>query len=176
MTEGFNKSNLERILEALKNHQGNIAINYFEQGSQYVEKVENQNFYGTTDTRNNGLNGLNGFTERHKKKHIYNEDTPLSTLFRESHHEELKKRIEAWKPFLTQNTKDEDALKLSNFQFNLSAVRAVSIYMDLAHLVNHDALRPPLSVLADYMFQHSNLSRSKNAVYSQLKRYKKMCE
>jgi len=31
-------------------------------------------------------------------------------------------------------------------------------------------------VLAAYMFQHSNLSRSENALYVQLKRYRRLCE
>ena len=57
MKKDFLGSNWECIIEALKNHQGNIVMNFFEQGSQYVEKVENQNFYGTMDTRNNRLNG-----------------------------------------------------------------------------------------------------------------------
>jgi hypothetical protein len=31
-------------------------------------------------------------------------------------------------------------------------------------------------VLAAYMFQHSNLSRSENALYVQMKRYRRLCE
>ena len=106
----------------------------------------------------------------------FNESTPLSALFRDNHHEELRKAIESWQPYLSNATTKVDALNLTNFQFDLTAIRPVSIYMDFAHLINHDALRLPMSVLAAYMFEHSNLSISENALYVQLKRYKKMCE
>ena len=58
----------------------------------------------------------------------------------------------------------------------MERIRPVSIYMDLVHLINQDALRFPMSVLAAYMFQHSNMSQSQNALYVQLKRYRKMSE
>lgn len=70
----------------------------------------------------------------------------------------------------------EDELILTSFQFDFEQIRPVNIYMDLAHLINHDALRVPMSVLAAYMFQHSNLSKSENALYVQLKRYRNMCK
>ena len=110
------------------------------------------------------------------KGESFDDNTPLSALFRENHHEELRKVIESWRPYMVHDLTDMDALQLYHFEFNLAVIRPVSIYMDLVHLVNHDALRPPMSILAAYMFQHSNLSQSKNALYVQLKRYRKMCE
>ena len=114
--------------------------------------------------------------EKKKVAGHFNDDTPLSVLFREGHHEELRKRIELWRPYLIGVDASVNALNLTDFQFDFTAIRPVSIYMNLAHLVNLDALRPPMSVLAAYMFEHSNLSRSKNALYVQLKRYRKMSE
>ena len=78
--------------------------------------------------------------------------------------------------YLLNGEKEREALALTSFAFDMEKIRPVSIYMDLAHLVNHDALRLPMSVLAAYMFQHSNMSRSQNALYVQLKRYRKMSE
>ena len=117
-----------------------------------------------------------GREEKTLKGESFDDNTPLSALFRENHHEELRKVIESWRPYMVNDLSDMDALQLYHFEFNLTAIRPVSIYMDLVHLVNHDALRPPMSVLAAYMFQHSNLSRSEKALYVQLKRYKKLCE
>ena len=117
-----------------------------------------------------------GRGENTVKEEPFDDNTPLSALFRENHHEELRKVIESWRPYMVHDLTDMDALQLYHFEFNLAVIRPVSIYMDLVHLVNHDALRPPMSILAAYMFQHSNLSQSKNALYVQLKRYRKMCE
>ena len=73
-------------------------------------------------------------------------------LFRESHHEELRKIIEVWRPYLTNDEPTMDSLALNSFQFDFSEIRPVNIYMDLARLISHDALGTPMSVLAAYMF------------------------
>ena len=106
----------------------------------------------------------------------FDDTTPLSALFRENHHEELRKIIDSWRPNLINDDPNIDALTVNNFQFDFEQIRPVCIYMDLARLINHDALSEPMSVLAAYLFLHSNLSRSENALYVQLKRYKKLCE
>ena len=103
-------------------------------------------------------------------------DTPLSALFRESHHEQLGRIIESWRPYLTDTDPDKEALQLSTFHFDHSQIRPIAVYSDFADLIKQGALRSPVSVLASYMFQHSNLSRSKNALYVQLKRYKNLCK
>ena len=151
------------------NNGSKIEFVYVASGGQHVETIQKQIVYTTKQQ------------EAPKVKDTtieeqFNDETPLSALFRKSHHEELRKRIDSWRPYLIDDDPGIDAVAVSNFQFDMTAIRPVSIYMDLAYLVNHDALRPPMSVLAAYMYQHSNLSRSKNALYVQLKRYKKMCE
>ena len=165
---------LNRLLEQV--HQAGISkidnLVFVVSGAQYVDHVENQYFYGDTCRKS---------TKTPKKKDesatkTFNDETPLSALFRENHHEELRKIIESWRPYLIGDDASIDVMSIYDFQFDLTAIRPVSIYMDLTHLINHDALRPPMSVLAAYMFQHSNLSRSESALYVQLKRYRKMCE
>jgi len=106
----------------------------------------------------------------------FDTDTPLSALFRESHHEQLGRIIESWRPYLTDTDPDKEALQLSTFHFDHSQIRPIAVYSDFADLIKQGALRSPVSVLASYMFQHSNLSRSKNALYVQLKRYKNLCK
>ena len=165
---------LNQLLEQMhqaedNNHGSKIEVVYVASGGQHVETIQKQIVYTTKQQ------------EAPKVKDTiieeqFNDETPLSALFRKSHHEELRKRIDSWRPYLIDDDPGIDAVAVSNFQFDMTAIRPVSIYMDLAYLVNHDALRPPMSVLAAYMYQHSNLSRSKNALYVQLKRYKKMCE
>ena len=166
---------LEKLHQADSNNQGSTVINIYGKGSLHVDHVDNQNFYGDK------------WTERQKDKKEakhnkaasgapFDGNTPLSALFRENHHDKLKAVIESWRPYLLNDEKEREALALTSFAFDMEKIRPISIYMDLAHLVNHDALRLPMSVLAAYMFQHSNMSRSQNALYVQLKRYRKMCE
>ena len=70
---------------------------------------------------------------------------------------------------------DVDALSLNTFHFDLDQIQPSTVYLDFARLICHEALIVPMSNLAAYMFSHSNLSKSENALYVQLKRYKKMC-
>lgn len=156
--------------EVLSKFNGNIVFNIYKSGSQHVDNIQTQ----IIETLPQPL--PKGRGEDTVKGESLDDNTPLSALFRENHHEELRKVIESWRPNMVHDLSDVDALQLYHFEFDLTAIRPVSIYMDLVHLVNHDALRPPMSVLAAYMFQHSNLSCSENALYVQLKRYKKMCE
>ena len=166
---------LEKLHQADSTHQGSIVLNIYGKGSLHVDHVDNQNFYGDK------------WTERQKDKKEakhnkaasgapFDGNTPLSALFRENHYDKLKAVIESWRPYLLNDGKEREALALTSFAFDMEKIRPISIYMDLAHLVNHDALRLPMSVLAAYMFQHSNMSRSQNALYVQLKRYRKMSE
>ena len=149
--------------EVLKEYKGSIVFNIYIGGALPKQKTHPSP-------------PCLGREEKTLKGESFDDNTPLSALFRENHHEELRKVIESWRPYMVNDLSDMDALQLYHFEFNLTAIRPVSIYMDLVHLVNHDALRPPMSVLAAYMFQHSNLSRSEKALYVQLKRYKKLCE
>ena len=166
---------LEKLHQADSNNQGSTVINIYGKGSLHVDHVDNQNFYGDKCTER----------QKDKKEAKHNKEasgvpfdgnTPLSALFRENHHDKLKAVIESWRPYLLNDEKEREALALTSFAFDMEKIRPVSIYMDLAHLVNHDALRLPMSVLAAYMFQHSNMSQSQNALYVQLKRYRKMSE
>ena len=162
------------LLEQLRqtghtNNGSKIEFVYVASGGQHVETIQTQNVY-TTKRQEASKEKDTLVTEQ------FNDETPLSALFRESHHEELRKTIDSWRPYLTNSATTVDVLNLADFLFDLTTIRPISIYMDLAHLVNHGALRSPMSVLASYMFQHSNLSRSENALYVQLKRYRKMCE
>lgn len=167
---------LNELLEQLhqsnnNNHQGsNNTFVYVASGAQYVKTQ-----YQLTPLPNPPRRRGNDAAEKNADP-PYNADTPLSALFRESHHEELGKVIDSWRPFLIDDAPDKEALRLNRFQFDFEQTRPVSIYMDLARLINHDALSSPVSVLAAYLFLHSNLSSSENALYVQLKRYKKMCK
>ena len=163
---------LEQLHQSNNNHhQGsNNTFVYVASGAQYVKTQ-----YQLTPLPNPPRRRGNDAAEKNADP-PYNADTPLSALFRESHHEELRKIIDSWRPFLIDDAPDKDALRFNRFQFDFEQTRPVCIYMDLARLINHDALSSPVSVLAAYLFLHSNLSSSENALYVQLKRYKKMCK
>ena len=164
---------LEQLHRKDKVHQGSPMFIYAP-GSQYVDKQINIGKPHTPETlpvppcvgRENGT--------MEKKEDIVKDETPLSALFRKNSHENLQKVIETWRPFLIGET--EDVMKLNEFKFDLSRIQPSTIYLDLAQLINQGGLQCSMSVLAAYMFTHSNLSRSENAFYVQLKRYKKLSE
>lgn len=159
---------LERLHQAgHTNHGSKIEFVYVASGGQHVETQIN------IETLPRPHKGREKGT---KAKDSFSAETPLSALFRENHHEELRKVIESWRPYMAEDELAKDELELTSFQFDFTKIRPVNIYMDLAHLINHDALCVPMSVLAVYMFRHSNLSKSEKALYVQLKRYRCMCK
>ena len=109
-----------------------------------------------------------------KKEDIIKNDTPLSALFRKNSHEKLQQVMETWRPFLNGET--EDVMKVNEFRFDLSRIQPSTVYLDLAQLINQGGLQCSMSVLAAYMFSHSNLSQSETTLYSQLRKYKCICE
>ena len=104
----------------------------------------------------------------------FDADTPLSALFREDHHEELRKIIDSWRPYLIGDDPNVDALALARFEFDFGKVIAAHIYIDLGRLLYVHALKDDnMSQLAKYLYQHSNLSNSESTLYVQLRKYKK---
>ena len=151
----------------LKNFGSHLYFNYFAPGSQYINRIDH--FHGDKCQKK-----VKSSTKEISDTEPFNDNTPLSTLFRENHHEELRKAIESWQPFLIGET--EDVMKLNEFKFDLSRIQPSTIYLDLAQLINQGGLRCSMSVLAAYMFSHSNLSQSETTLYSQLRKYKCICE
>ena len=101
-------------------------------------------------------------------------DTPLSALFRDCHHEELRTVISSWRPFMIGDDPTVEALQLSHFEFDFSKILALSVYIDLGHLLcKHPLVDDNMRTLADYLFEHSNLSNSQPTLYAQLRKYKK---
>ena len=163
---------LERLQQAggEKTSGSHYTFVYVAPGAQHVENQYNQQSLPVPPRKKK--EDVVGKTA----KPPFNAETPLSALFRENHHEELRKIINSWRPYLIGDDPTIDALAIKDFQFDFGLFRPVSVYTDMALLINKGALNPPMSVLAAYMFQHTNLSRSENALYVQLKRYRKMCK
>ena len=103
-------------------------------------------------------------------------DTPLSTLFRRTFYEDLRQVINSWRPFLIDNDPSVDALQISQFHFNKKRITARQVYIDLISLKERGALRPSMKMLADYLFEHTNLSKSANALYQLLTRCRREWE
>ena len=101
-------------------------------------------------------------------------DTPLSALFCECYHKELRAIIESWRPFMIGDDPTVEALQLSHFEFDFSRILATCVYVDLGHLLcKHPLVNDNMRTLADYLFEHSNLSNSQPTLYAQLRKYKK---
>jgi len=171
---------MDRLLEWLRqadltNFGSHIEVVYVAPGAQHVDTQINMG----KETHNPETLPAPPCVGREKgtmekKEDIIMNETPLSALFRKNSHEQLQTVMETWRPFLIGET--EDVMKLNEFKFDLSRIQPSTIYLDLAQLINQGGLQCSMSVLAAYMFTHSNLSRSENALYVQLKRYKKLSE
>ena len=106
----------------------------------------------------------------------FSKDTPMSALFRENHHEELKTVIESWRPYLIGDDTTVDALAMTHFEFDKKRIYSNRVYYDLLDLDALGALQVSLSQLACYLADHSNLSSSYTALYQQLKHYRQECQ
>lgn len=164
---------LNRLLEQV--HQAGISkidnLVFVASGAQYVDHVENQYFYGDTCRKS---------TKTPKEKDesatkTFNDETPLTALFRTNHHEELRKIIESWRPYLIGDDASVDALTISYFEFDKNRIYSNKVYRDLCELDALGALQVPLSQLAHFLADHTNLSRSYATLYQQLKYYRCEC-
>ena len=109
-------------------------------------------------------------------KLIISPDTLLSDLFRRTFYEDLRQVINSWRPFLIDNDPSVDALQISRFDFNKKRITARRVYMDLISLIERGALRPSMQTLADYLFERTNLSKSADALYQLMARYRREWE
>ena len=168
-------ASLNRLLEGL--HQAgltdfgsHLSIVYVASGAQYVSTIHNQ--YPQPLPANPRKRGNDAAGETADPP--FDADTPLSALFRENHHEELRKIINSWRPYLIGDDPSIDALALAHFEFDFDKVIATHIYIDLGRLLYVHALKDDnMSQLAKYLYQHSNLSNSESTLYVQLRKYKK---
>ena len=166
---------LNRLLEGLHqagmtNFGSHLSIVYVARGAQHVDTVQNQ-YVGPHPSP---LQRRGSMAAEKDANPPFDADTPLSALFHESHHEELSQIIDSWRPYLKDNETDTDALAMSHFEFDFDKVIATHIYIDLGRLLYAHALKDDnMSLLAKYLFRHSNLSNSQSTLYVQLRKYKK---
>jgi hypothetical protein len=162
---------LEQLHRKEKDHQGGIVFNIYEKGSLHVDHVDTQNFYG--DKWIKALqNKVVADDQPSAADPVFDKDTPLSALFRENHHEELKTIIESWRPYLIGDDTTVDALAMTHFEFDKKRIYSNRVYYDLLDMDALGALQVSLSQLACYLADHSNLSSSHATLYRQLKKYR----
>ena len=159
---------LEQLHRKDKDHQGGIVFNIYEKGSMHVDHVDHQHFYG--DKWAKALQHESAAPS--STEPVFDQDTPLSALFREHHHEELRQTIEAWRPYLIGDDTSVDVLAMTHFEFDRKRIYSNRVYYDLLDLEDLGALQVPLSQLASYLAAHSNLSQSYETLYRQLKKYR----
>ena len=159
---------LARLHQADHTNHGSTVINIYEKGSLHVDHVDNQNFYNDS-----GLRPMKTpKTKDAPATKTFDKDTPLSTLFRDNHHEELKKVIDSWRPYLVDDDAAIDALQLSHFVFDKKRIYSNHVYYDLLDLDSAGALQVSLRQLSSYLSDHSNLSNSYATLYRQIKKYR----
>lgn len=165
---GFFNRLLERLHQADLTHFGShIQLVYVASGAQHVGSIQTQNVY--VERRQEPAK-----TRKQNEGNTFDKDTPLSALFRENHHEELRKVIDSWRPYLIDDDPMVDALDMTSFRFDFSKVIATSIYIDLGRLLyNHTMVDDNMNKLAWYLFLHTNLSQSQATLHAQLRKYKK---
>jgi hypothetical protein len=159
---------LELMHQADHTNHGSTVINIYEKGSLHVDHVDNQTFYSGSGPRL----PKTPKTEDAPATKTFDQDTPLSALFRDNHHEELRMVIDSWRPYLVDDDAAIDALALNRFEFDKDRIYANRVYRDLCGLDARGALHVSLSQLARYLTGHSNLSRSYATLYQQLKTYR----
>ena len=152
---------------------GSINVNIYKEGSQHVDRVENQ-YIGTYPQLPlpSPLREERGIRKGGGVEEPFRADTPLSALFRENHHEELRKVVESWRPYLIDDDTTVDTVAMTQFEFDKDRIYSNKVYRDLCELDALGALQVPLSQLARYLAEHSNLSRSYATLYQQLKNYR----
>ena len=162
---------LEQLHQKEKDHQGSTVINIYGKGSLHVDHVDNQYLYG--DKWVKALqNKVVTDDQPSAADPVFEKDTPLSALFRDNFHGELRKVIESWRPYLVDDDASVDALAMTHFEFDKNRIYSNKVYRDLCELDALGALQVSLSQLARYLADHSNLSRSFATLYQQLKNYR----
>ena len=166
-------ASLNRLLEEL--HQtgltdfgSHLSIVYVASGAQYVSTIHNQYPQPLPANPRKRGNDAAGVTADPP----FDADTPLSALFRENHHEELRKVIDSWRPYLIDDDPSIDAFDLTRFEFDKKHIYSNRVYYDLLDLDAIGALKVSLSDLARYLADHSNLSNSYATLYRLLKKYR----
>ena len=163
---------LELLHQAGTKQQGGVVFNIYEKGSLHVDHVDNQYFYG--DKWAKTLQDKEVANSQASAEPAFGKDTPLSALFRENFHDELRKVIESWRPFLIDDDPGINALAISHFKFDFTKILAMGVYIDLGRLLGmHPLKNDNMRTLADYLFLHSNLSSSQPTLYAQLRKYMK---
>ena len=167
---------MARLLERLQQAGGatpngsHYTLVYVASGAQHVDTVLNQ-YVGPHPSP---LQRRGSVAAEKNANPPFDADTPLSALFRENHHEKLRHIVESWRPYLMDDDPATDALAMTHFEFDFDKVIATHIYIDLGRLLYDHALKDDnMSLLAKYLFQHSNLSNSQSTLYVQLRKYKK---
>ena len=158
---------LELLHQKEKDHQGSTVINIYEKGSWHVDKQYN---YG--DKWVKALQNREVADGPPSAEPVFDKDTPLSALFRKNFHSELRSVIESWRPYLIGDDPSVDALAITHFEFDRKNIFSKNVYVGLLHLTDIGALQVPLSQLAHYLAEHSNLSCNSTALYQQLKHYR----
>ena len=166
---GFFNRLLERLHQAgFDNTCSHLSLVYVAPGAQHIERVDNLNFYGDTYPKPKKAPKA----EDPSATKTFNQDTPLSALFRDNHHEELRMVIDSWRPYLVDDDAAIDALQLSHFVFDKKRIYSNHVYYDLLDLDSAGALQVSLRQLSSYLSDHSNLSNSYATLYRQIKKYR----
>lgn len=173
---------LEQLLEFINQADGNkqgskIELVYVASGGQHVETQIIASPYpppyrGGREPLPSPLREERGIRKGGGVEEPFRADTPLSALFRENHHEELRKVVESWRPYLIDDDTTVDTVAMTQFEFDKDRIYSNKVYRDLCELDALGALQVPLSQLARYLAEHSNLSRSYATLYQQLKNYR----
>jgi hypothetical protein len=156
---------LERLRQAGYGLGGNMTIVYVARGAQHVDNIQTQNVYADKRQDKPKVN-------RQDEETIIDKDTPLSALFRENSHEELRQIIDGWRQYLIDDDASVDALAMTRFKFDKKRIYSNRVYYELLDLEANGALKVSLSQLSSYLANYTNLSSSYATLYRQLKKYR----
>lgn len=156
---------LVRLRQAGYGLGGNMTLVYVARGAQHVDNIQTQNVYADKRQDKPKVN-------RQDEETIIDKDTPLSALFRENSHEELRQIIDGWRQYLIDDDASVDALAMTRFKFDKKRIYSNRVYYELLDLEANGALKVSLSQLSSYLANYTNLSSSYATLYRQLKKYR----
>lgn len=97
----------------------------------------------------------------------------LVDFFDKTVHETLKNLIISWYPYMTTPYTDAEALEITYFEFDFHQITSKQICLGFVDLIERWALVVDVKTFVEYLFEHSNLSRSFQTLYQRFSSFRR---
>lgn len=101
-------------------------------------------------------------------------ETTISELFYSKYLDQVREVINKWRSSLIDDDPSVDVLQLKTFCFNRGILYFNSVIFDIMRLRKCGYVKVSIAVLARFFYEHSNLSKSFDTLYSRMRSYSKV--